>query len=173
MILKRLFALLLCFYCITTLAAPPEKAGTLNLSPFYLTFPATWTFDASKRPIEGHGPHGELLLITVHHHSDTSVSPLSIQDIATDFAKNKMPTLAAKNGQEIIRPVTVFPVPEGKLGFSAASEKSRLLGGANYFVQYLVASDSALIYLTFEGKGKASTVIDHFDNLMKTQQWQE
>lgn len=149
--------------------------GVLNLGPLHLTLPPTWKFDGSKNPIEGFGPEGEEVLISIARSKPpTSASALpSTQDLAVGFSKDKMPLLAQKNGKTVLRPVTAVSTPEGKVAFSAASEKSGLFGGSLYFVQYLLASDSALIYMTIEGKGKAAPVVERFDEIINSQQWDD
>jgi hypothetical protein len=173
--LRTLLTLLLVVCTATALPAQAEDVGVLHLRPLHLILPPTWTFDESKNPIEGRGPDGEKLLITImKRRSDGgSNSPASAKDLASGFAKDKMPLLAAKDGKTVVRPVTPVSTPEGKVGFAAASEKSGLFSGEQYFVQYLLASDSALIYLTVEGKGKVSAVTERFDEIMRTQRWDE
>lgn len=149
--------------------------GVLNLGPLHLILPPTWKFDGSKNPIEGVGPEGEEVLISIARSkpaASVSASPTP-QDLAISFSKDKMALLALKNGKTVLRPVTPMPTPEGKVAFSAASEKSGFFGGSLYFVQYLLASESALIYMTIEGKGKAAPVVERFDEIMNNQQWDE
>jgi hypothetical protein len=172
----RIFLTFLFFVCYAfAVPAHAEDVGVLHLNPLHLTFPATWTFDGSNKPIEGRGPDGEKVLITIMKHiaDNGSNASQSGKDLASNFAKNQMHVLATKAGQTVVRPVTHLPTPEGKTGFSAASENSGLFTGERYFVQYLLASNSAVIYLTVEGKGKASVIYKSFDEIMRTQQWDE
>jgi hypothetical protein len=172
--IKYFLLVVFTFLATLSLSVRAEDVGVLHLRPLNLVLPPTWTFDGSKKPIEGHGPDGEKLLITIMKRrlgADTATSA-SAKDMAVNFSRDMMPTLAAKDGKTIIRPVTPVITAEGKVAFSAASEKSGLFG-EQYFVQYLLASDAALIYLTIEGKGKASPVVERFDIIMKTQQWDD
>ena len=82
-----------------------------------------------------------------------------------------MPRLAAKNGV-VVREVTEQALANDRVLFSAASESTRLFRGY-YFLQYFLASKRAMVYITVEGYGKASSAIDSFDKIIATQQWIE
>lgn len=152
--------------------ASAQEVGVLHLRPLHLELPATWKFDGTKSPIEGTGPDGEKLLVSVMRRRPdaTAAAPLATE-MAKGFARDSMPQLSAKDGKTVIGEVTEFPAPTGKVAFSAASEKSGLLSGDQYFIQYLLACDSALFYLTVEGSGKAAPVLERFDQIISRQQW--
>lgn len=101
---------------------------------------------------------------------DAAATTPPATDAARGFAQDKMQQLSVKDGKTVIRAVTEPPAPTGKLAFSAASEKSGLFSDERYFIQYLLACDSALFYLTIEGSGKASTVLERFDQIISRQQ---
>ena len=84
-----------------------------------------------------------------------------------------MKELAAKGGMVVVRPVSQFPVAEGKAGYSAGSETSSVFGGKSYFIQYLLAAPGVIVYFTFEGKGEAQSAMQRFDSFFATQQWDE
>jgi len=150
-----------------------QDVGVLHLRPLHLELPATWQFDGTKNPIEGVGPDGEKLLVTIMRRKtqEGSNPARPATELAKGFAQDTMQKLSVKDGKSIVRAVSEFSAPEGKIAFSAASEKSGFLGGDKYFVQYVLASDSALIYLTIEGKGKASPVLERFDLIIAGQKW--
>lgn len=152
--------------------AAAQDVGVLHLRPLHLELPAAWKFDGTKNPIEGTGPDGEELLVSImRRRTDATVATQPATEAAKGFARNTMPQLSAKDGKTIIRQVTEFPAPVGKIAFSAASEKSGLFSGDRYFIQYLLACDSALFYLTVEGNGKAAPVLERFDQIVSRQQW--
>lgn len=167
---------LLCSCLLLSLPqAPAQGVGVLNLSPLHLELPASWTFDQSKQPIEGHGPNGEKLLISVMRKragAATEAVP-SAKEIAQKFAQEQMSEFASKGGATIVRPVSEFAVPEGKAGYSVASEKSSLFGGKKYFIQYIFAASGVLIFLTFEGNGEALSAMRQSDTFLNTQRWDE
>jgi hypothetical protein len=84
-----------------------------------------------------------------------------------------MDELATKGGKTIVRPVSRIPAPEGKAGYSVASEATSLLGGKSYFIQYLLAAPGVIIYFTVEGKGEAKEAMERFDAFLQTQTWDD
>ena len=152
-----------------------QDVGVLHLRPLHLELPATWTFDGSKRPIEGRGPEGEKVLISIMRKRPGAASePVpTAKEMAQGFAQGPMSELASKGGKAVVRPVSEFPVQEGKAAYSAGSETSGMLGGKSYFVQYLLAAPGVIIYLTFEGKGGALPAMQRFDGFFNTQRWDE
>ncbi|QNA89819.1 hypothetical protein G4G28_17435 [Massilia sp. Dwa41.01b] len=167
---------LLCSYLLLTLPqALAQDIGVLHLSPLHLELPATWSFDQSKQPIEGHGLNGEKLLISVMRKRAgpaTEAVP-SVKEIAQKFAHGQMSKLASKGGATIVRPLSEFPVPEGKAAYSVASEKSSPFGGKKYFIQYIFATPEVIIFLTFEGNGEALSAMRQSDTLLNTQRWDD
>ena len=167
-------AVFLALWSLLPAVASAKDAEVLHLPPLHLEFPSTWQFDDSKSPIEGAGPDGDKVLITVMRRKpDASADSPSMASLASGFAGGPMVEIAAKDGLKVIRAVGAFPTPDGKVGYSAASEESRALGGKTYFVQYLFASPGALIYLTFEGKGEAGPAMLRFDKFLETQRWDD
>ena len=163
--------ILLIFLLLSPLALAQE-VGVLHLRPLHLELPATWSFDGAKTPIEGTGPEGERLLASIiRRRPDAAATTPPATEAARGFAQNRMSQLSAKDGKTIIREVTELPAPAGKVAFSAASEKPSLLSGSRYFIQYLLACDSAMFYFTVEGNGKAAPVLDRFDQIISRQQW--
>lgn len=162
---------------VVVICAPSyaQEVGVLHLRPLHLELPATWKFDGSKRPIEGTGPDGEKVLISVFRSgSPTGSGQLpSAKETAKGFVRDHMGQLASKGGKSVIRPITEMPMPDGKAGFSSGSEASNFLSGKSYFVQYLVAASDVIIYFTFEGKGDAKPAMERFDEIFKTQSWDE
>ena len=152
--------------------ASAQEVGVLHLRPLHLELPANWKFDGTKTPIEGTGPEGEKLLVSImRRRPDAAATTPPATEMAKGFARDRMPQLSAKDGKTVIREVTEFPAPTGKVAFSAASEKSGLLSDDRYFIQYILACDSALFYLTVEGNGKAAAVLERFDQIISRQQW--
>jgi hypothetical protein len=152
-----------------------KDVGVLHLPSLKLILPPTWTFDGSKNPIEGFGPDGEKLLISVirlRPGATDSKSFISMKDEATNFAKDKLPVIATKNGLVALRQVTPFPTLDGKVAFASVSEKSSFFSGKYFFLQYLLANDVTMIFFTVEGKGDALLAAERFDQYMKTQQWE-
>jgi len=84
-----------------------------------------------------------------------------------------MSQLASKGGATIVRPVSEFAVPEGKAGYSVASERSSLFGEKKYFIQYILAASGVIIFLTFEGNGEALSATRQSDMFLNTQRWDE
>ena len=157
------------------LGALGQAVGILHINPLHLELPTTWNFDGTKHPIEGRGPTGEKVLISVYRQvqggSSESIPPPS--QAAEGFAHGLMTQLATKGGQVVVRQISDFPLAVGKIGFSAASESSHVFGGKSYFVQYVLASPSALIYFTFEGKGDALSAAQRLDALFTKQTWDD
>jgi hypothetical protein len=154
-------------------AASAQDVGILHLRPLHLELPSTWNFDGTKRPIEGRGPNGEKVLISILRKQSTSESLRTAQDTAKSFAQGPMRDLATKNGKTIVRPLSELPVQDGKAGYSVGSETSSLFGGKSYFVQYLLAAPDVIIYFTFEGKGDTEQAMQRFDQFFATQRWDE
>ena len=152
-----------------------QDIGVLNLPPLRLTLPPTWTFDGSKRPIEGKGPDGEKLLISVVRRRTDAQGQAAkpAQEFAKGFADGPMKELAAKGGKVVIRPVVEIQASPGKAAFSAASEVQGPFGRRSYFIQYVLAGSNVLFYFTFEGSGEAAPAMARFDGFFDTQRWDE
>jgi hypothetical protein len=172
--LRRKF-LLLSLLLFTISGSSAQDVGVLHLRPLHLELPSTWSFDGSRNPIEGKGPQGEKLLIsTMRRRVSAASEPApSAKETAQGFAQGPMGDLASKGGKVVVRPVSEFPVQDGKAGYSAGSESSSVFGGKSYFIQYLLAAPGVIIYLTFEGKGEALPAMQRFDEFFKTQRWDE
>lgn len=82
-----------------------------------------------------------------------------------------MPNLASKNG-EVIQPVTETELPEGRFMFSAYTKTTRLLR-EGFFLQYLLASPSSMVYLTVEGTGNAKDAAEYFSQVIAKHTWTE
>lgn len=172
--LHRAIALLWWLVFLTPLGARAQDTGTLHLRPLHLDFPATWTFDGSKRPIEGRGPQGEKVLISIARPRPGAASGPgpSAKDMAKGL-EDVLKGLAAKTGKVLVRPVSEFPVPEGKVGYSSATESSGFLGGKSYFIQYALAAPGVIFFITFEGDGEALAALQRFDAVFATQRWDD
>ncbi len=168
MFLKKL--VILVAFLFPTLAHC-EQIGTLHLNPMHIELPSTWSFGNSEMPIEGKGPNGEKLLITIMKQKYKGTSTLSPEEAAAGFVNGPMVELATKNGQKVVSAVSKFPTKEGNVAFSVASESSSWLGGKKYFIQYLFSAPGAIIYFTLEGKGEAMPRMDEFNSYLATQQW--
>lgn len=170
---KNSSALLLFLALITSVSTFAQEVGTLHLRPLHLEFPSSWRFDGAKNPIQGFGAEGEKALISVMRGKPGGgPDPVpSTKELTQGFAQGPMTQLAAKGGKTVIRPVSELPAPEGKVIYSSGSESSGLLGGKTYFLQYLMAAQGVLIYITFEGKGEAASAIQKFDSIIATQKW--
>jgi hypothetical protein len=168
-------ALVVLFAALATASARAQDVGLLHLRPLHLELPPTWTFDGTKRPIEGRGPDGEKVLVTIMRRKPGAASePIpTAKETARGFTQGPMTEMASKGGKTVVRPVGELPTPEGKAGYSAGSEISSTFGGRSYFVQYLLAAPGVIIYLTFEGKGEAAPAMRRFDAFFETQKWDE
>ncbi|MBR7780419.1 hypothetical protein [Undibacterium rugosum] len=151
------------------MAAHAEDVGILHLRPLHLQLPPTWQFDGNKTPLEGYGPNGEKVLITIMRRKNESAPPAT--EIAKGFAESQMKKLGEKGNLSISRPLAQLPTPTGKIGFSVASEGTSPMGGNRYFVQYLLAGESALFYLTVEGRGDVAPMVEQFNSFIATQTW--
>lgn len=173
--MKLYQALLFLAYLLLSNYSLAQDIGILHLTPLHLELPFSWKFDGSKRPIEGKGPDGEVVLISVKRMQadEKSGATLSAKEAAKNFAQGAMGQLASKGKQTIVRPVSEFPTIEDKVAYSAGSESSGMFGGKSYFIQYILASTEVIIYLTFEGKGEASPAMQRFDAFLATQRWDE
>ena len=79
--------------------------------------------------------------------------------------------LGSKEATTIVTRGALIPTPGDKIGFSVASEDISTGGGSRYFVQYLLAGESALFYLTIEGRGNSASIVEQFDSYVATQKW--
>lgn len=174
MILHRALALLCLLAFLTPLGARAQDTGTLHLRPLHIDFPATWVFDGSKRPIEGRGPQGEKVLISVARQRPGAASgpAQSARDMAQGL-EDVLKGLAARTGKVLVRPVSEFPVPEGKVGYSSAAESSGFFGGKSYFLQYALVAPGAIFFFTVEGDGEALAALQWFDAVFATQRWDD
>jgi hypothetical protein len=87
------------------------------------------------------------------------------------FAKDAMPGLASKNG-EVLRAVTETQLPDGRVLFSSATKTSKL-SREGFFLQYLLASPTSMVYITFEGSGAAIESTKYFDDVISKHRWEE
>lgn len=154
--------------------AAAEEVGMLHLTPLHLELPATWSFDGSKQPIEGTGPSGEKVLISImRRRHDSATDELPSPEAVAQSSHGRMTELATKGGKSVVRPLQKIAVPDGKAGYSIASEATSLLRRKSYFAQYLLAARGVVIYITLEGKGEAKPVLERFDAVLQTQTWDE
>ncbi len=169
MITKKLFIAIFSFAtCVTVFG---QGIGVLYLSPLHIELPGSWQFDGSKMPIEGYGPNGEKLLVTI-----LRLKPDATVTSAEDNVLGMLERLeysGTKDGQQVVRELSKFPVHAGKAGYSMASEESSLFGAKKHFIQYLLASSHSVIYLTFEGRGAVSSVLPEYDRYLATQTWDD
>ena len=107
--MKRTLLIVASVFTFLSPIAAAQDVGVLHLRPLHLELPATWRFDGSKNPIEGFGPEGEKLLVTIMRRKPDSTGPVRpAKEIAQGFAKDKMQTLSVKDGKSLIRPVCVL-----------------------------------------------------------------
>jgi hypothetical protein len=160
---------------VASASALAQEVGVLHLNPLHLELPSTWTFNGSKQPLEGKGPDGEKVLISIMRIRPGAASgPVpTANESLQGLVQGPMVQLASKGGQVVVRPVSQFPTKEGKAAYSAGSESSGIFGGKSYFIQYVLAAPGTVIYLTFEGKGPAATAMQRFDAFFATQRWDE
>ena len=154
----------------STLAA---ELNTLRLGGVALHFPDTWKFEGGGGHAEGHGPDGEYVIAT-YRLLRADVPPEAVEHHLSSidgFARDEMPRLAQKNGK-VVRPVTKHELAEGRVIYSAATQDSKLLRDY-YFLQYLLGSKRALVYITVEGYGKVSDVAPGFDKTVESADWLE
>lgn len=171
--MKNRFLLTALIAALLHLAFPAhsQEIGVLNLTPLHLQFPATWQFHARGKLIEGKGANGEIVLVTIIRRQNSANK--STIELAKDFAATELNQLGRKGSLAVVRPLAPLPAPDGKIAFSIVSEASSIFGAKKYFAQYILASDSALIYLTVEGRGSATTISQEFDSIIATQSWDE
>ncbi|WP_152447131.1 hypothetical protein [Janthinobacterium sp. HH01] len=155
---------------LLSFSAQMARAQTVDAPPLHLQLPSTWTLDSARRPMEGHGPDGEKMLVTIARALPNKTT--TAREDAHAFAQSVLKDVASRNGKLVVRAVEEFPVPEGKTAYSSASESSRMFR-KYYFIQYLLASENAMFYFTFEGKGEALPALKRFDALMNEQRWDE
>src|SRR5580698_2173399 len=82
--------------------ANAQDVGLLHLGALRLQFPSTWSFDFSKRPVEGRGPNGERVLITTETRKDagTPDGERAAGNAVDGFAKGPMTEIAGKHGMK-------------------------------------------------------------------------
>ncbi|WP_141753218.1 hypothetical protein [Duganella sp. HH101] len=155
---------------LLSFSAQMAHAQAVDAPPLHLQLPSTWTLDSARRPMEGKGPDGEKMMVTIARALPNKTT--TAREDAHAFAQGVLKDVASRNGKLVVRAVEAFPVPAGKTAYSSASESSRLFG-KYYFIQYLLASEDAMFYFTFEGKGEALPALKRFDALMNEQRWDE
>jgi len=158
------------FFALCALAVEPLvlRVGTLAMQ-----FPDGWTFQGGKQRAEGKGPDGEAVIVT-YRVLVQGAPPEAVEQhwkAVRGFAADKLPEIAAKNG-EVLRPPAEVALPGGRVQFSTVSQGKRLLRDY-YFLQYLLGSSRALVFLTVEGFGSATEASGRFDQILATQQWDE
>src|SRR6516164_1237984 len=100
------------FLVLVLLTAPglgtAQDEGLLHLGYLTLAFPALWKFDFAQRPIVGHGPSGETVLITVRTRKDEEPADAArgVRDAVTDFVKGSMVEIATQHGMKLDRPIS-------------------------------------------------------------------
>lgn len=161
------------FLLMFSLAASAGDIGLLHLNTLHLQLEPTWTFDRVNNRIRGRGEHGETMLISQATLPPGQEDAEKLRYLAKSFSVDEMPGIASKHGNLVVRQVTPIEMPNGKIGFSAVSEKTHFFGGHSYFLQYILASPSTMVYLTIEGKGKAEPLMQRFDEIIQTQQWDD
>lgn len=163
--------LLLCF--ILAVGAQAQETFLFRAGPLSLDLPSTWQFKSDRGTIEGKGPNGELAIVSVRRMKPDAPQDIRGQHmkVVRGFARDAMPGLASKNG-EVVRPVTESELPDNRLMFSAATKTSRMFK-EGFFLQYLLASPSSMVYVTFEGIGPAQDAMKYFDEVLAKHRWTE
>jgi hypothetical protein len=163
-------AFLAVFVCLAGAADNPVlRTGSLTL-----TFEPEWQFTPGQQRAEGHGPQGEFVIMnyrTLLPNAPADVVEHHWQTIR-GFAAKKMPGIAAAHMNEVRRPLTETPLPEGRVQFSTVSQGKKMLRDY-YFLQYLLGSQRSMVYMTVEGYGNAEAAAQRFERILATQQWTE
>jgi hypothetical protein len=106
-----------------------QDAGLFRLGPLALHFSSGWQFDGSKRPIEGRGPNGEVVMVSYRGLEPGAPDNVRRQHIEMThgFAKTRMPGLAESKGT-VIRPVTEATRDDGRFMYSSATQTTKQCG---------------------------------------------
>ncbi len=164
-------AIIFTFLFSFSVQAIAQQVGVLHLRPLHLELPATWSINGAGSPIEGVGPNGEKMLITVMRHSGNGDDIPSAEESALMAKSEIMSPLSKKDGLKVVVPMAAFHMPEGKSGYAVASEEKGFFGGKQYFIQYALTAPGVLNYFTFEGNGDAKEAMERFNSFMATQRW--
>ena len=150
-----------------------EEQFLFRAGPISLDLPATWEFKSERGTIEGKGPNGEVALVSIRRMRPGAPEEVRQQHmkIVRGFARDAMPNLASKNG-EVVHPVTETELPEGRVLFFAATKTSRMFR-EGFFLQYLLASQTSMVYLTFEGTGNSKDASEYFSQVVAKHRWAE
>jgi hypothetical protein len=170
MLRTAIFALALLLPASTTWA---QEQFLFRAGPISLDLPSTWQFKSDRGTIEGKGPNGEVAIVSIRRMRPEAPEEVRQQHMNTvrGFARDAMPNLAAKNG-DVIQPVTETELPDGRVMFSAQTKTSRMFR-EGFFLQYLLASPSAMVYITFEGTGNSKDAAEYFSQVVAKHRWAE
>ena len=154
------------------LIAGAEEIGILHLGPLVLQFPAGWRMQGNPLRVEGLGPHEQRIIADYYGVKDGVADPAAqVLSTAREFARDKMPELAQKNGN-VLRPVTEQALEGGRTEYSAVTQEKKLFR-AHFFLQYLFASTRGWVYITVEGYGEAPPAAESFERILATQKWMD
>jgi hypothetical protein len=160
-------------FCAIGLTVTAEELNVLRLGTLVLRIAPTWQFHGGAQRAEGRGPNGEGLIAN-YRVLRPEAPPEAVEHHVTTvqgFARGEMPRLAEKNGT-VIRAVTEQLLPGGRFQFSAVSQGTKMFRDY-YFLQYLLGSKRAMVYITVEGYGKATDAAASFDKIVESQEWAE
>ncbi len=168
----KILALALCLY-FSFGSAYGQETLLLRVGTLSLDVPSSWSFSGSNQRAEGRGPDGEGVIVSYRVLKPGAPDPVVEHHWKTirGFASDRMPELASKNG-EVLRPVTEYSLPEGRVQFSALSQGTKMFR-SYYFLQYLLGSSRLMVYITVEGYGNASEASIRFEKILATQRWDE
>ena len=139
-------------------------ASTLQLGAIELNFPKGWTFNQNTHPIEGTGPYGETLFATVRAVSDL------VETTAIEDAKRISETLfieAHKKMMVVDRVRQRNWLQDEGVAYSSVAQKRLPVGGTVFLLQYLLAYDKTLIYITVEGTGGGKSKSKGLEEVMQ------
>ena len=164
-------ATLLCVVFVVPALA--QETFLFRAGPLSLDLPSTWQFKSDRGSIEGKGPNGEVAIVSVRRMKPDA--PQEVRDqhmkVVRGFARDAMPGLASKNG-EVVGPVVESEIPDNRVMFASATKTSRMFK-EGFFLQYLLASPTSMVYITFEGTGSATEAMRYFGEVVAKHRWVE
>jgi hypothetical protein len=150
-----------------------EEQFLFRAGPILLDLPSTWQFKSDRGTVEGKGPNGEVAIVSIRRMRTDAPDEVRQQHMHTvrGFARDAMPNLASKSG-EVVQSVTETELLEGRVLFFGATKTSRTFR-EGFFLQYLLASPTSIVYLTFEGFGSSNEAAEYFSQVVAKHRWTE
>jgi hypothetical protein len=166
-------AVLVVTLMLAALSTAAEEQFLFRAGPISLDLPSTWQFKSDRGTIEGKGPNGEVAIVSIRRMRPEAPDEVRQQHMKTvrGFARDAMPNIASKNG-EVVHPVTETELPEGRVLFFSATRTTRMFR-EGFFLQYLLASPTSMVYLTFEGTGNSKEAVEYFTAVVAKHRWAE